>query len=322
MEKQTVSVIVPVYNIAEDLPRCAESVLNQTYDAVELILVDDGSTDGSSDVCDLYALQDSRVKVIHQKNAGVSAARNAGIEKSSGEYITFLDSDDYLEAVIYEKMVTALESENLDIVACGVFSNDTPIQHFDREETRIVSREEAIRDVVTDRAESVFCGAVWNKLYRRSLRDQLVFDPSLLMAEDMLVTLQALMAAQRIGCISLCGYHYVQRPGSMVHSYKKNKCSSAKAHEKMAELLTQSDPELRELVLQRGVRHSFHLLMEQVSGENYFPEDVEILRRSIGAHKSVISRAGLSGKERLLLSWMLTVPGGTAALRRIYRLRK
>ena len=105
MTKETVSVIVPVYNIAAELPRCVESVLAQTWDALEVILVDDGSTDGSGSLCDSFARQDARVRVIHQKNAGVSAARNAGVSRATGEYLAFVDSDDYVEPELYEKMV-------------------------------------------------------------------------------------------------------------------------------------------------------------------------------------------------------------------------
>lgn len=323
MGKDTISVIVPVYNIARDLPRCVDSVRNQSYGDLELILVDDGSTDGSGEICDGYARQDGRVRVLHQKNAGVSAARNAGVALAAGDYITFVDSDDYLELDIYEKMAKAMTEENLDIAACGFFYDDTPVQMFDREEIVQVSPEQAIRDVITDQPDSVFCGAVWNKLYRtEALKRQLVFDPGLLMGEDMLVTLQCLTAAGRIGYVSCCGYHYVQRQTSMVHSYKKNKCSSAAAHERMRELLQKADPQLCPLIEQRSIRQNCCLLMEQMIGDRYYPEDVKVLLDSTRKYRSQLNAAGLSRKELFLLKWMLYVPGGAAMLRAVYRIRK
>lgn len=104
-----VSIIVPVYKVEKFLPKCIESVLNQTYTDFELILVDDGSPDKSPEICDKYAELDKRVVVIHQKNAGVSAARNAGLENAKGEYIGFVDPDDWIAPKMYEQMIFAME---------------------------------------------------------------------------------------------------------------------------------------------------------------------------------------------------------------------
>lgn len=314
---QTVSVIVPVYNIARDLPRCVESILNQTYKDLELILVDDGSTDGSGELCDSYA-QDARVKVIHQKNAGVSAARNAGLDAATGEYLTFVDSDDYVEPALYEKMAAAMEQEQLDIAACGVFYDDTPVHSFPSFGVHPVEPQDAIRDVISDNLHSVFWAAVWNKLYRAALKPQLHFDSRILMAEDMLVTLQCLTAAGRIGAVDYTGYHYVQRAGSMVHTYKKNKCSSALAHMRMEQLLA-GDPRLTAMLRTRSLRQSSNLLMEQILGENYYPEDVAVLLDEVRRCADCMEQADLPAKERLLLQ--LSRMGFAPMLHRLYRLR-
>ena len=118
MEKPSVSVIVPVYKAESFLSNCINSILNQTYRDLEVILVDDGSPDFSGQICEEYAEKDDRVKVIHQKNAGAAAARNCGLKAAAGKYIAFVDSDDWIDRDMYEKMVEAAEIQNCDLVVC------------------------------------------------------------------------------------------------------------------------------------------------------------------------------------------------------------
>ena len=113
---QTVSVIVPVYNVAQYLPQCVDSILSQDYADLEVLLIDDGSTDASGEICDQYAAQDSRVRVIHQKNGGAAAAKNAGLRAASGDYLTFVDSDDYLEPNAYGFLMKTLLETGADAV--------------------------------------------------------------------------------------------------------------------------------------------------------------------------------------------------------------
>ena len=113
------SVIVPIYNVEKYLPKCIDSILAQNYSEIEVILVDDGSPDGCPEICDNYAEKDKRIVVIHQKNLGVSAARNAGLKAAHGEYIGFVDPDDWISPSMYQEMITALERENADLAICG-----------------------------------------------------------------------------------------------------------------------------------------------------------------------------------------------------------
>ena len=111
------SVIVPIYNVEQYLKKCLNSIVNQTYKDLEIILVDDGSPDGCPQLCDEYASLDNRIKVIHKKNGGLSSARNAGLDIATGDYVTFVDSDDYLETDIYEKVINIFEDHSADIVS-------------------------------------------------------------------------------------------------------------------------------------------------------------------------------------------------------------
>lgn len=123
MEQRVISVIVPIYKVEQYLRQCVDSILNQTHRALEVILVDDGSPDGSGKICDEYAARDSRVRVIHKENGGLSDARNAGIDIARGDYIAFVDSDDWLEPDTYESMLAAMEKYQAKLVCAGRFDN-------------------------------------------------------------------------------------------------------------------------------------------------------------------------------------------------------
>lgn len=114
--KSQISVIVPVYNVEQFLPKCLDSIIGQTYPNLQIILVDDGSTDGCGEICDEYARKDNRIKVIHQENSGTVKARNSGISLATGDYLAFVDADDYLPFDAYQELSAAIESENYDIV--------------------------------------------------------------------------------------------------------------------------------------------------------------------------------------------------------------
>lgn len=116
---KTISVIVPVYNVKPYLAKSVNSILNQTYRTLQVILIDDGSTDGSGELCNYLAQQDHRIQVIHQRNGGAASAKNAGLRTANGEYLSFVDSDDYLEADAYRFMVDKLETYNADVVRCS-----------------------------------------------------------------------------------------------------------------------------------------------------------------------------------------------------------
>ena len=164
---QMISVIVPVYNCKEYLAKCIESILNQTYPQIQLVLVDDGSSDGSGEICDLYAEQDARLLVRHQKNGGVSRARNAGLEAAAGEWILFVDADDYVEPTYCQSLLDAVKQCDADIVVARPFSQAQPeLLHY--EATQIEQLKQAC--LAYDEAKFDYnIDAPWGKLFRRSL---------------------------------------------------------------------------------------------------------------------------------------------------------
>lgn len=164
------SIIVPVYNVEKYLSKCIDSILNQTFEDFELILIDDGSPDECGKICDNYANKDRRIIVIHQKNAGVSAARNAGLDIAKGEYIGFIDSDDYIDKTMYEKLINAIESFNVDMAICGYdYINEAGNveRKFKSSSPKTYSKSETF-SAMFDMPQSIRLGLV-NKLFKNNL---------------------------------------------------------------------------------------------------------------------------------------------------------
>lgn len=183
-----ISVCVAVYNSEDFLPRSIESVLNQTYERLEIILVDDGSTDSSGDICDEYRARDDRIKVIHKKNGGLYTTRNTGIEQAGGEYICFLDGDDYIDPDMYESMIDALISSGADL--CSVryrcIYEDGQIKDGSRDKAFLFNGTEMLEQYLKEDEAILIQNCAWNKLYRRELIGDLRFPAR--WYEDMLYT--------------------------------------------------------------------------------------------------------------------------------------
>lgn len=182
-EELKISVIIPVYNIKDYLKRCVDSITNQTYRNLEIILVDDGSTDGSGVLCDQLAEQDVRIAVIHKKNGGLSDARNAGIAKASGEVISFIDGDDYVKYNMYEVMMQALD-HNISLVACGRTVLDcsgkciSNVVFNDRKNV-LLSKEECFRAFLSGE-DNGFTVSCCNKIFRREFFEDIRFTKGLI----------------------------------------------------------------------------------------------------------------------------------------------
>ena len=212
-----ISVIVPVYNVEEYLSRCVNSLINQTYQNLEIILVDDGATDNCPRICDAFAEQDSRIKVIHKVNGGLSDARNAGMKIMSGEYVSFIDSDDWVNMHFYEVLMGVMQKEDCDIVQCereilhkakGEWNLEIP-----KQEAELYSAEEAVSLLID---ECKFKQVVWNKLYKRK-NICLEFRKGMT-NEDEFWTYKVFGEADKIAYINAPMYYYFQREGSIINS--------------------------------------------------------------------------------------------------------
>ena len=214
--KDVISVIVPVYNVSAYLPECLDSILSQDYEKLEVILIDDGSTDDSGAVCDAYAQRDGRIRVIHQKNRGLSGARNAGLDAAEGEWIAFVDSDDTITPDFCAKLYHAAQETGAQMVVCNYRQVDealTPI----REQYLHVRREVLTPEQALEHSTLLPYMVVWNKLYHRSIFAQLRFAEGTL-NEDTLLIAYAYEKAEKIANIPDAMYLYRKVAGSIVNS--------------------------------------------------------------------------------------------------------
>ena len=214
-----ISVIVPVYRVEKYLPACIDSILNQTFTDFELILVDDGSPDRCPEICDETAKRDARVRVIHQANAGLSAARNAGIEAAHGAWLSFVDSDDYIAPQFYEKLYQTAQRTDADCVMCSVQNVDESGKPIDSALMRVADEVKTGREVLRKigRDDVTPYLTAWNKLYRRKLFNTLRY-PAGRQNEDVFVFVELFCQVQRAACVAEPLYFYRKRIDSIMNS--------------------------------------------------------------------------------------------------------
>ena len=209
-----ISVIVPVYNVEKFLAQCLESLVLQTYKNLEIIIVDDGSSDNSYKIYKKYAKSDSRIQIIKQKNAGVSAARNTGLASATGEYVHFIDSDDYIDIDYYEKMLKASRSMSPDIIAGGVVSQNAPLYNIVYD-SKCVLKTSTEKFLITNALNNC---TVWRYLFKRDflIKNKLTFVTGRIF-EDMLFTPNAILLANYIVTVPDAKYYYVFNEGSLLN---------------------------------------------------------------------------------------------------------
>lgn len=210
-----ISIIIPVYNVSKYLRKCLESVINQTYQNLEIIVINDGSTDGCDKICDEYAKKDNRIRVIHQSNKGLSEARNSGLKVMTGEFVGFVDPDDWIEPNFYELLEKRMREKNADIVMMGyyfVYKNKI-------KKCRLFPENFPCDSMTGLKAlsENKISHVVWNKLYRKKLFNNLYFCKGRL-HEDVLITYQLILGASKIECLNVYGYYQMMRASSICHS--------------------------------------------------------------------------------------------------------
>lgn len=214
MEKACVSVIVPIYNVEQTLNRCVKSIREQSYHNLEIILVDDGSPDRCPQMCDDYASTDNRIVVIHKKNGGLSDARNAGIKKSTGEYIAFVDSDDYIEPNYISSMLQLAEKDSSDLVVCSFYDEDPHRKTIQLPNMSISGRELFINATKKSKWQYI---VAWNKLYKRELCPPDLFEVGR-QHEDEFAFHKILCRANRVSITASLLYHYTYTKNSIMNS--------------------------------------------------------------------------------------------------------
>ena len=215
MNNPKVSVIVPVYNSEKHIIKCIESIIEQTFTDFECVLVDDCSTDKCPEICDDFALKDSKIKVIHNEyNTGASLSRKIGLDASIGEYILYIDSDDYIEKNMIEKMYKTTALENFDLLMCAHYfikGDDTKI--IQNRISNINEKESIIKDLISYRIKN----CLWDRLVKKDLYLKVVY-PKYTYQEDFVINIQILLNAKKIGYIDIPLYHHVYNDNSYTNN--------------------------------------------------------------------------------------------------------
>ena len=239
-----ISVIVPVYKVEAYLDRCVKSIVDQTYTNLEIILVDDGSPDTCPTICEAWAEKDERICVIHKENGGLSDARNAGMAVARGEYIAFVDSDDWIAPEMLERLYEAMQRDDSDIAACTVkmvWADKTPSRLLTVQTNGVLEKDEAQKVLLE---ESLLKQPVWYKLYRREIIDGVPFAVGKY-HEDVFWSYQVIGAAKRVSLIDYIGYYYWQRSGSIMgERYSLKRLDAIEAIERRQSYLAEFFPEL------------------------------------------------------------------------------
>lgn len=219
-----ISVIVPIYNVSNFVKKCIESLINQTYENLEIVLVDDGSTDESGKICENYATRDSRICVYHKENGGLSDARNYGIEHAHGEFYAFVDGDDWIHPQMYEILITFIKKENADIVTCGFERKN---MFFDEKYIditnvcyQVLTREQALSDI------EVPLVVAWNKLYKKQIFNECRY-PVGRLHEDEFVIHRIFWQCNKIVTIDMPLYFYTERETSIIAKLTEKRINDA-----------------------------------------------------------------------------------------------
>lgn len=244
MEKQPlISVIIPIYKIPELIDRCVSSVLGQTYQNLEIILVDDGSPDNCPAICDAWKEKDSRIVVLHKENGGLSDARNSGMGAAHGEFISFIDGDDWIEPRFFEILQHELEAQNADVAAVQYrlcWEGDACERQSAYEHVTVYDRQTAMRLLIQNQIKQV----VWNKLYRSAQIRDIPFEKGKV-HEDEFWTYQVIGRIERFAAIDYIGYDYFQRAGSIMGAgYSPKRLDAVEAKTRRQAYLTEHMPEL------------------------------------------------------------------------------
>ncbi|MBD5458696.1 MAG: glycosyltransferase family 2 protein [Lachnospiraceae bacterium] len=315
MEKLKISVIVPVYNTLNCLERCVDSICGQTYENLEIILVDDGSTDGTGQLCDTLAKRDDRLRVYHKENGGASSARNLGLQKAEGDYIGFVDSDDYIDADVYQKMAELATEKSYPVVQISRDERDEAGNRLadvcvPPEKVRFCDSETFIKELLLHQGDCSFC----TKLIKKELFIRHRF-PEGELNEDFKLLIELLMRIEGIAILPEQGYHVVCRSDSTTRKRSEDSFSRVfldivENADRMQEIVDSDYPALHDHAIRfnlyQRLDYMLHIPVSQMNVENAFYRDVKkYLRMHIW---DTICNPYLTKKNKVYLLMLTVAP--------------
>ena len=272
MMQEKISIIVPVYNVEAYLERCVESILKQTYTNLEILLVNDGSTDKSGELCDKLALRDHRIRVIHKENGGLSDARNRGIDEASSNLIGFIDSDDYIDEDMYETLYRQMVASKADLSMCGHYDvyHQIPEKQVAEIKTWELMPEEAIKMVMEAKILSV---TAVNKLYKKALFEQLRFRIGKI-AEDAFIMVDLIHQCSKVVATNEKKYYYVHRENSITtQKFSLKFLNVIEAYEQNAKMISENYPDLYDVAIMR-LNWAYFYVLDRLLVDNDFKDKV------------------------------------------------
>ena len=271
-----VSIIVPIYNVENYLERCIISIINQTYTNLEIILVDDGSTDNCPNICEKYKKQDNRITVIHKKNGGLSDARNKGIDIASGKYIYFIDSDDYMHLNTIEFLLNSVKETDADISCCSYllfYDNQKLTVSTKNEKYKCFDSETALKNLLYQKGCT---NSAWGKLYKTVLFDDIRF-PVGQICEDLPVIYRLFHKANKVCISSAQFYYYYQRVNSIINtSFKLSRMSGLNFAKEETEFIRNTHPKLFKAAINREFIEAVYILSKIELNDKYKNEINEL----------------------------------------------
>lgn len=310
MSNPLISIIVPVYNVEEFLPKCIDSILAQTYENLEIILVEDGTKDNSGQICDAYAEKDSRIKVIHKENGGLSSARNAGMDVARGEYFGFVDSDDWIEPETYECLMTVAQKYDADLVCGGRYDVDgttgeRTIGLCPKREECISAMEMLGRVCTWDNCDS----AAWDKLYRRRLFDEIRY-PLGMYSEDIAIFYKLMEKANRVALCPKPLYNYLHRANSITTAKLSEKTFHYPNHtEVVYAYICQRHPEIKQQARFLRVRGIAYAMMSiDLAGREAWQQYKDYyvrMKKELRTHVGFLLTSPYHGKKERIIHLLL-----------------
>lgn len=326
MERIKISIIVPVYNTLNYLERCVDSIRRQTYENLEILLIDDGSTDGTGQLCDTLARQDRRIRVYHKENGGASSARNIGIQNAIGDYIGFVDSDDYIDQDIYRDMVEVIEKEKYSIVQMSRDERDEEGNRLEDvcvppKEMRFCDTETFLKELLLHQADCSFC----TKLVKRELFWKHRF-PEGKLNEDFKLLVELLLEIDGVAILPKQAYHVVCRSDSTTRKHSDNSFSRVFMDivdnaDEMQELIDERYPAIHAYAvrfnLYQRLEYMLHVPIPQMNDRNDFYRDVKkYLHRHI---KDTVCNPYLTKKNKKYIMLLTVAP---KTVRKIHKAKK
>lgn len=284
--KKKITVVVPVYNISNYLERCIESIIKQTYKKLEIILVDDGSTDNSGLICDKYTKKSKRVKVIHKKHGGLSDARNTGIDMATGEYITFVDGDDYIASDMIEFLYESLEQNDADISTClfQSFYDEETILDIDDNTEYVCLNSEALEKMLY---QNECTTSAWGKLYKTSLFDDIKY-PKGKICEDLDTAYLLFSKANKVVINTAEKYFYSQREDSIInYDFNPKRIDALEFAKKETDYIIKNHLEIFKSAMNREFMEAIFILADMNNLKNN-KKYIHIISNTIKATRKIV----------------------------------